>query len=351
MITTNTQEVIKQFLQLSMGEREKFIEYVTEQTLLVDQKAIVEAKFADGYVCPHCGAKGKGVTRCGRSATGKQRYKCKHCHCTFSATTGGVMYNSKLSPKKWREFVSCFLHGMTVRETAELIGVNRNTAFLWRHKICDSLNLILENITLSGIVEADETYFRLSYKGGKAEGRKPRKRGSSIFHKGRKRGLSFEQVCVPCAVNRSGQSVAKVSETGKGSYAGIEAVLGGHIAEASTVCADGASVYNRLASEHGLNRVMVDAYSSKKGCYSIQHINAYHGGLKRFVREFNGVSTKHLNNYLLWFNFATYAKETYTEKMRLLVRHIMTAQSYTRRVDVPNRPAIPYICQAVNKVA
>ena len=70
-------------------------------------------------------------------------------------------------------------------------------------------------------------------------------------------------------MNRSGQSVAKVAETGKGSYAGLEAVLGGHIAEASTVCADGASVYNRLASEHELNRVMVDAFSSKKGL--LQH--------------------------------------------------------------------------------
>ena len=96
---------------------------------------------------------------------------------------------------------------------------------------------------------------------------------------------------------------------------------------------------------------MVNAYSSKKICYSIQHVNAYDGGLKRFVREFNGVSTKHLNNYQLWFNFAAYAKETYTEKMRLLVRHIMTAQSYTRRVDVSLRPAIPCICRAVNKAA
>ena len=120
----------------------------------------------------------------------------------------------------------------------------------------------------------------------------PRNRRPSISE-----AISFEQVCVPCAVNRSGQSVAKVAETGKGSYAGLEAVLGGHIAENSIVCADGASVYNRLASERGLNRVMVGAYSSKKGCYSIQHINAYHGGLKRFVLDFNGVSTKHLNNY------------------------------------------------------
>ena len=153
-----------------------------------------------------------------------------------------------------------------------MIGINKNTAFLWRNKICDSLNLILAEVTLEGIIEEDETYFRLSYKGSKVDERKPCKRGSSIFHKGRKRGLSKEQVCAPCATNRGGQSVAKV---GHGSYAGVESVLSGHIAKDSTICADGASVYNRLAAEHELTRVHVDEYSSNNWCYSIQHVNAY----------------------------------------------------------------------------
>ena len=76
-----------------------------------------------------------------------------------------------------------------------------------------------------------------------------------------------------------------------------------------------------------------------------------HSGLKHFVDHFDGVSTKHLNNYLLRFNFATYAKETYTEKSRLLTHHIVTANCYTRRVDIPDRPRIPYICDNVCKVA
>ena len=38
----------------------------------------------------------------------------------------------------------------------------------------------------------------------------------------------------------------------------------------------------------------------KRGMYSLAHINAFHSGLKRFLRPFNGVSTKHLPNYLNW---------------------------------------------------
>lgn len=111
------------------------------------------------------------------------------------------MYYSKKAFAVWKEFVFCFLHGFTVREAADHLGVNKNTTFLWRHKLCDSLSSIMESVKFGEIVEADETYFRVSYKGS-AEPlpRKTRKRGSSIFHKDRKRGLSDEQVCVPCGL-------------------------------------------------------------------------------------------------------------------------------------------------------
>lgn len=337
------QETLKSFLRLSVDERGRFIDYVTEHSLIIDTEAIADVKFANGYTCPHCHAKGKGVTRYGRTKKGKPRYMCKHCGRSFSATTGSVMYNSKLSVEKWREFTTYFLHGFTVRKTADLIGVSPNTAFLWRHKICDSLNEILKGVKLEGIVEADETYFRVSHKGGDIKTRELLGSDTPLPEKRRKRGLSKEQVCVPCAVNRGGQSVARIAEVGRGSYAAIEAVLSEHIVTGSTICADGAQVYNMLAAGHGLTRVRVNARCPKKGCYSILHVNAYHSGLKQFIRQFHGVSTKHLNNYLMWFNFATYAKETHTEKKRLIMRHIMTANSYTRRIDVPDRPAIPNI--------
>lgn len=351
MPSASIQPIIKDFLKLSIKEREEFIDFVSSHSAPMYERNLIETKFANGYICPHCKAQGKGVSKCGKTASGKQRFKCQHCGKTFSATTGGVLYNTKKPIQVWREYVSCFLHGFSVRKCAVMLDINKNTAFLWRHKICDSLNNILNGISLSGIVEADETYFRVSYKGSAVNGRKARKRGSSIFHKGRKRGLSNEQVCVPCAVNRSGQSVSKISEVGKSSFNGIKAVIASHICAGSTICVDGEKAYTRVAKENAFKCVHVSAGCSKRGWYSIQHINAYHGGLKRFADTFCGVSTKHLNNYLMWFNFASYAKETYTEKGRLLTNHLFTTNSYTRRVDVADRPAIPYICEGVRKAA
>ena len=48
-----------------------------------------------------------------------------------------------------------------------------------------------------------------------------------------------------------------------------------------------------------IDLVQLKTGKAKKGIYNIQHINSYHSQLKRFMRGFNGVSTKYLNNYLV----------------------------------------------------
>jgi hypothetical protein len=40
-----------------------------------------------------------------------------------------------------------------------------STAFAWRHKILDTLSELTEKTYLTGVVEADETFFNVSFKG------------------------------------------------------------------------------------------------------------------------------------------------------------------------------------------
>lgn len=341
-------KLIKEFKALSISEREKFIDFISANSSPSDFKFIVDTKLSNGLVCPHCGAKGKGVCKNGVHSNSRPRFICKHCGKQFSVTTNGILYYSKKDFSMWKEFISCFLHGFSVRKSAEICGINKNTAFLWRHKVCDSLVGIMNGVTMSGIVEADETYFRVSYKGNRqafkngSVDRKKRKRGTSILHKNRKRGLSREQVCVPCAINRSGLSVSKISGLGKASYNGISAVIASHISKGSILCADGATAYDSLASKNGLERVEVNQF----GLYNIQRMNSYHSRLKGFVDRFNGVSTKHLNNYLVYNNFANHAKETYSEKVRILTNHICSVRCFTKRTKVSDRPMIPVLDMA-----
>lgn len=324
-----------------------------------DERYIIETKFADGLVCPHCAARGKGVSKCGKTRAGKQRFKCLHCGKTFTATTGSVMYNSKLSFSVWKQFLACFMDAKSLTDTADICGISTTTAFAWRHKLCDSLKAIMGSIQLSGIVEADETYELVSYKGNHKRSRtflmprKARKRRRSIYFKNdRQYGLSKEQVCIPVAVSRTGLSVAAVSGVGMPTFQGIAAVIGDHIAERSVICSDSSRSYRRLAREKGCENIQFDCKVRVKGQYHIQHVNNYHSRLKCLLDgKFRGVSTKHLNNYLVMFNFTKYAKETSSEKARLILEQLICSKCYTRVREIYARPAIPYICEGGRKAA
>ena len=71
--------LLYEFEKLSISERNRFLSAVESASSTMDDKAFVGMKFANGIVCPHCESKGKGVTRNGKSETGRQRYLCKHC--------------------------------------------------------------------------------------------------------------------------------------------------------------------------------------------------------------------------------------------------------------------------------
>ena len=107
--------------------------------------------------------------------------------------------------------------GLSLRKTAKICNLQISTAFAWRHKILDALKRMANEVVFEGIVEADETFFAISYNGNHNESknfkmpRPPRK----TAEKAKKRGMSSEKVCVPCAVNRSGLSVAKIGNLGR----------------------------------------------------------------------------------------------------------------------------------------
>ena len=43
--------------------------------------------------------------------------------------------------------------------------------------------------------------------------------------------------------------------------------------------------------------------------YHIKHINSLHSNFKTWIRKFNGVATKYINNYLFWFKFLKISKK------------------------------------------
>ena len=66
--------------------------------------------------------------------------------------------------------MDCMAEGLTLDKSVERRGITHGTAFSWRHKILDAIGKGVENDSLSGIVEADETFMPVSYKGAQEAG-------------------------------------------------------------------------------------------------------------------------------------------------------------------------------------
>lgn len=148
------------------------------------------------------------------------------------------------------------MNKFTIRKTAEVCCLNTHTAFNWRHKVLDALQNIQNKVILNGVIESDETYFPLSFKGCRKEFKIPRpshQRGHSFST----RGLSQNLVCTLCSVNLNGLSVGKISILGKPSLKDLEKVLNKRIEEDSIFVTDSFKAYKKVAIENNLIHVSI----------------------------------------------------------------------------------------------
>ena len=307
------------------------------------EQFLTEERFANGRVCPHCGA--THIVRNGHGKNGTQRYKCMDCNKSFVITSNSITSRTKKDFDVWQKYISCMMNGFSIRKSAQICDIHSKTAFIWRHKILDALQSMADNVSLDGIIEADETFFAVSYKGNHKNSKRfsmprlPHLRGKD----NQKRGISSDKVCVPCAINHQGLSISKIATKGKIQISKLHQLYDGRIKSGSTLCTDCEKAYRKFTKSNHLNLIQLKSGKTKKGMYSIQHINNFHQQLKRFMGKFNGVSSKYLNNYLIWNNFINYSKETYNEKLQILLKYVLSLPMNINGCELSNRPAIPVL--------
>lgn len=262
--------------------------------------------------CPHC--RGINVVLHGKDKNGRQRFRCRGCRRTFNILTGTPMARAR-KPEKWGRYLSCMTDHLSIRRISETgIGVNHKTVWRWRHRFLKAA-VNDGGAVLSGVIEADETFFVRSFKGnrGWTKGRPPEDRAARPSAWGAtKRGLSHEQVPVLTAVDNAGG----VYETILASRYAIAPALEGHIAAGSVLCSDGQKDYVKAAVTAGAEhrRVIVQTVTPnavkaepkptkrrQKGRLGLGRVNAHHGRLKVLINgRCRGVSTRYLGNYLGW---------------------------------------------------
>jgi transposase-like protein len=245
------------------------------------------------FGCPHCGE--DRVHRWGNDS-GKPRYRCTHCRKTFNPLTGTPLAGLH-RPERWKDQAQALIGGESLAVAAKRCGVHPTTAFRWRHRFLAALNLD-KPTSLSGLVEADETFILESFKGKRTDlPRKPRKRGG----KASKRGLSAEQIPVIVARDRTGATIDAVLP--RLDAASMTAALGTTIARTAELCCDGGSAITAFARRARIKFHVLPAPGLPRPeapDIHINNVNAYHGRLKEWMRHFHGVATKNLPNYLSW---------------------------------------------------
>lgn len=325
------------FMQM-LGMPPQMTEIIVSSTM---EEFLGKYRFHEGVCCPHCGL--VDVKKNGKTKTGHQRFQCKGCGKSFTYATRTIFHGAKLPLDTYLRYVHCMMHGMTVRATAYECRISKNAAFFLRHKILDALQEMQSKVKLDGIVEADETFFRISFKGNHSRSqffsmpREPHMRGE----RSKKRGISLEKVCVPCAVNRDGKSIAQIANLGRASVRSISSVFGGRISPDAVLCTDKHNAYVGFAEREGINLLQLKSTQRVSGTLGIQHINGYHSQLKTFMERFHGVATKYLNNYLVWHNLRNYAEGDFNFKESVWERHNAEAIYDDSKWTYMFRPPIP----------
>ncbi|GFL83473.1 hypothetical protein TUM15787_00760 [Neisseria gonorrhoeae] len=210
---TKELDILKQlFENLSDTDKQAFLTSVSSKEQV---KKVIEPRKVTK--CPHC--QSTHFVKNGKDC-GNQRFLCRDCKKSFVEQTCTILYNTQKDIEVWEKYIHCMIEKYPLRKCAEICKINLATAFTWRHKILDALQNMMNEVELDGIVQADETYSTISYKGHHKNFNLPRpahKRGTRAT----KRGISKEQVCVPCGINLDGKSVARISNLGKPSLKNI----------------------------------------------------------------------------------------------------------------------------------
>jgi len=294
---TQIEFIQSEYNKLSDIEKQAFLErIITQSNRQVEiSKIKIALKDTKPVQCPHCHS--NTIVANGR-CKGVQRYKCNGCNKNFSENTGSAIANLKKA-HLWSTYVNYMFEGYSIAKCAELTGISIQTSFDWRHKILSSLRSLAPE-KFEGISESDDIFFNYSEKGSKNLDREPRKRGND----GIKQGISEDKVAVIATCDRSKQKDFQVAKRGRIRKKDLERILGAKLNDKTILCTDSHRSYTAFTKTMKIRHEKINVNKGqyvKDKVYHVQHVNQATQDLRKWMRGFNGVATKYLQNYLSWY--------------------------------------------------
>ena len=136
--------------------------------------------------CPYCGSD-RATKR-----DNERYYHCGACNKQYSVTVKTIFHDTKLPLKTWFLAIAIITNakkGMSSRELARQLGVNKDTAWRMQMKIREAMEHKEQMTLFDGICEVDECYI-----GGKKKKADKKKDDDDNFLNGRGRGTDKQDV-------------------------------------------------------------------------------------------------------------------------------------------------------------
>ena len=109
--TSSVSTLIDLFHNLSQAEQLSFISHVLTNSTQHSESSIPKTesadnlRFKDGVYCPHCGD--TNIVKRGLTDSGRQRYLCKSCKHSFTATSKTTLEYTKKALHVWLKYMEC----------------------------------------------------------------------------------------------------------------------------------------------------------------------------------------------------------------------------------------------------
>jgi transposase-like protein len=134
-------------------------------------KAVFEARWPKGFICPHCGHND------GYRLTTRPVVQCCVCRRQTWITSNTLFHHSSTPLPKWFLIIYLFAHdkgGRSCLSISKLLGMHYATVWFIVQKIRIAMATRDENLTLAGYIELDEAFFGGRHKSGGRRGKPPK---------------------------------------------------------------------------------------------------------------------------------------------------------------------------------
>jgi transposase-like protein len=246
-------------------------------------EAFVKIRFAENDGRPFC-------PRCACSAlyTIKTRRKwlCKACNFQFSVTSGTLFASHKLAFRDILFAIALWANGakgISALQLARDLNVQPKTAFVFLHKLRESLGSLQHQHTLSGEVEIDGAYY-----GGYV---KPSTRAAHRRDRRKLANQSSKRRCVTVMRERNGRTRPFVCSELEGAKL-APAVIAGN----SIIYADEAKSYDSLHALFEMRRID-HSKSYAEGEISTNQAESFHSRMRRSEKGVHHRIAQHLASY------------------------------------------------------